>query len=139
MTFLNPRCTIAIVIIAIAPPNARKCISNNTPECQTLDPHSKRIENHAIGTGNVVCQLYDFPFLGMIFHDLYNFCLLACFPWGPFWSFNFQIQIVLHILYAFILIKNYKIICWPNLLGALRMPLRCHDHHKISPQNQPKM
>jgi hypothetical protein len=36
-----------------------------------------RMENHANGTRNVLCHLYDFPFLGMICRGLYNFCLLA--------------------------------------------------------------
>jgi hypothetical protein len=59
------------------------------------DKSCPRMENHANGTAHFLCHLDDFPFLGMICRDLYNFCLLACFLWGLFWSFNFQIRIFL--------------------------------------------
>jgi hypothetical protein len=49
------------------------------------------MENHA----NDMALLHDFPFLGMICHGLYNFCFLAYFEWGQFWSSNIQILIFL--------------------------------------------
>jgi hypothetical protein len=54
-----------------------------------------RMENHANSTGNVLCHLHDFLFLGMICCGLYNFCLLGCFLWGLFWLSNFKIWIFL--------------------------------------------
>jgi hypothetical protein len=96
-----------------------------------------RMDNHANGMAHSLCHLRDFLFLGMICRGLYNFCLLACFLWGLFWLFNFQIRIVLCIFYTFldtlpmivfsssnsILIKSYKILCRPSLPGALRVLL----------------
>jgi hypothetical protein len=38
-----------------------------------------RMEYHTNGIAHFLCDLHDIPFLGMIYHGLYNFCLLACF------------------------------------------------------------
>jgi hypothetical protein len=54
----------------------------------------------------------------MICRGLYNFCLLACFQWGLFWSSNFQIRIVSCIFYAFLDTLSYKIICRPTMLAS---------------------
>jgi hypothetical protein len=50
----------------------------------------------------LLCHLYDFPFLGMICHGLYNFCLLACFQWNLFGRPIFKFGFFLHISILFL-------------------------------------
>jgi hypothetical protein len=94
-----------------------------------------RIENHANGMGNVPCQLHDFPFLfsmGPIL--LVQFPNLDCLVY--FLCILDTLPMMVFSISDSILIKNYKIICQPSLLGALRVLLRGEQRKGTFPRDK---